>query len=63
MLFMEVVMAKSNAKKTKKAQSNPLQVLVRDLEKSLDLQAAHASGNSNGSCSTYCSCSGLINPE
>lgn len=56
-------MAKSNAKKTKKAQSNPLQVLVRDLEKSLDLQAAHASGNSNGSCSTFCSCSGLIEPE
>lgn len=55
-------MAKSNAKKAKKAQSNPLQVLVRDLEKTLDLQAAHASGGS-ASCSTYCSCTGLIEPE
>lgn len=49
-------------KPTKKAgkseqKRDALKVLVRDLEKSLDLQAAVATGGSRGGCSTYCACS------
>lgn len=51
-------MAKPTAKKAKKAQANPLQVLVRDLERSLDLQAACATGCSDGRCITWCGCTG-----
>lgn len=49
-------------KPTKKSGKNEqkqdaLKVLVRDLEKSLDLQAAVATGGSRGGCSTFCACS------
>lgn len=45
-----------------KKNTEALKVLVRDLEKSLDLQAATATGGSKGSCSTYCACSAMPVP-
>jgi hypothetical protein len=46
----------------RKKNTDTLKVLVRDLEKSLDLQAAVATGGSKGGCSTYCACSAMPVP-
>lgn len=52
-------MAKTTTPKKAGRKANPeaLKVLVRELEKSLDLQASWATGGSNGACVTFCACS------